>query len=152
MHVADLIDDEEGVDEIAADSETLVRSGRISVGDQEFVAARDEFRTLFIAEHFEAVDPGTGFGSGGFVVGVGGVFQWTHRMEIGKGELLHGRRRLRREMVRAQGGEQDTRGTSIVTHRIVLYDEPPGPTPSSCTVWLNLVPPKRCVPNKIPAK
>ena len=110
LHVADLIVDEEGVDKIAADSETFVRCGRVSVGDQELVAARDEFRTLFVTEHLEAVDPGAGFCSRGFVVGVGGVLQGAHRMKIGKGELLHGRRGLRREMLRAQGGEQGTGG------------------------------------------
>ena len=73
LRVADLIDDEEGVDKIAAHSETLARSGRISVGDQELVAACDEFRTLFIIEQFELVDPGTGFGGCRFVVGVGCV-------------------------------------------------------------------------------
>ena len=105
LYVADLIDDEKGIDEIAADSETLVRSEGVGVGDQELVAACDELCTLFVTEHLEAVDPGTGFGGRGFVVGVGGVLQGAHGMEIGKGELLHSRRWLSGGMLRAQGGE-----------------------------------------------
>ena len=105
LRVTDLIDDEQGVDKVAADSETLVRSLGISVGDQEFVAARDELRTLFIGEHLKAVHPSTGFCGCSFVVGVGRVLQGTHRMKIWKGELLHSRRWLSGGMLRAQGGE-----------------------------------------------
>ena len=89
MYVADLVDDEQGVDKIAADPKVFVSSERVGVGDQELVAARDELGTFFIAEHFEAVDPGTRFGGSGLVVGVGCVPQRAHRMKIGKGELLH---------------------------------------------------------------
>ena len=92
LHVADLVDDEEGVDEVAADSEAFVRSERISVGDQELVATGDELCALLIAEHFEAVDPGARLCGRGLVVGVGCVLQGAHRMKIGKGKLLHGRR------------------------------------------------------------
>ena len=120
LYVADLIDDEKSVDEIAADSETLIRSEGVCVGDQELVAACDEFRTLLVTEHFEAVDPSTGFGRRAFVVGVGGVLQGTHRMEIGKGELLHSHRWPSGGMLRAQGGEEGYYGIPIVTYRIVL--------------------------------
>lgn len=73
LFVADLIDDEQGVDKVAADSETFVRSERIGVGDQELVAPCDKLGTFFIVEYLEAVDPGTRFGGSGFVVGVGFV-------------------------------------------------------------------------------
>ena len=73
LYVADLIDNEKGVDKVAADPETLVRGEWVSVGDQELVATRDEFRALLIAEYLEAVNPCPGFGGRGFVVGVGCV-------------------------------------------------------------------------------
>ena len=92
LHVADLINNEQGVDKVTADSETLERSKGVGVGDQELVAACDELRSLLIAEDFEAVDPSTGLGCRGFVVGVGCILQRTHGMEIGKGKLLHDRR------------------------------------------------------------
>ena len=92
LNIADLIDDEQGVDKVAADPKTLVGSEWVSVGDQELVTARDEFRALLIAKNLEAVDPCPGFGGRGFVVWVGCVLQRAHRMKIGEGELLHGRR------------------------------------------------------------
>ena len=73
LNVADLIDDEKGVDKVATDPESLVRSERVGVGDQELVTARDEFRTLLIAKNFEAVDPCPRFCGRGFVVWVGCV-------------------------------------------------------------------------------
>jgi len=127
LYIAYLIDDEQGVDEVAADSETLVRSKRIGMGDQEFVAARDKLGTLFITEHFEAVDPSAGFCGGRFVVGVGCVLQRAHRMKIWKGKLLHGRRGLcrgcwgRREGSRVLGGPN-------VTCESPYNSQPPGPT------------------------
>ena len=138
MHVADLIDDEKGVDKIAADSETFVRSERVCVGDQEFVTACDELCTLFITENFEVVDPGTGFGGCGFVVGVGCVFQGTHRMKIGKGELLHGRRGVREEMVRALGGEEGTGELDIDPSNRLIWTS--ARTYTFGIVWLKLLP------------
>jgi hypothetical protein len=119
--VADLIDDEQSVDKVAADSETFVRSERIRVGDQEFIAARDKLRALLVVEYLEAVDPGTRFGGGGFVVGVGGVLQRAHRMEIGEGELLHGSRGVRRKGVGGGGGGVGCKGTMIATLEAFLY-------------------------------
>ena len=103
LHVADLIDDKKRIDKIAADSEAVTRSGRISVGDQELVVTCDECRMLFIPENFEAVDPVTGFFACGFVVDVGRDLQRAHGVKIWKGKLLHGRRELCRKMLRMQG-------------------------------------------------
>jgi len=111
LHVTDLVNNEQGVDEVTADSKTFERSKGISMRDQELVAARDELRSLFIAEDFEAVDPSARLGCRGFVVGVGCILQRTHGMEIGKDELLHDCRGLRRKMEGAQEGERGTRGS-----------------------------------------
>ena len=83
----------------------LVRSKWIGVGGQEFAVIRDKLGALFITEHFEAADPSARFCGGGPIVRVGCDLQRAHRMKIGKGKLLHGRRGLCREMLGEQGGD-----------------------------------------------
>ena len=80
------------------------------MGDQELVFVCDKLGTLFIAEQFEAIDPGARFCGDGVIVGVGCDLERAHRMKIGKGKLLHGRRGLCRKMLGMLGGKRGTGG------------------------------------------
>ena len=90
MYVADLIDDEQGVDEVAAASQTFVRGIRVAVGGQELVAFRHKLGTLCVTENLVAVDPRARLCADGHIVGVGCVLERAQDMKVGEGELFHG--------------------------------------------------------------
>lgn len=73
--IADFINDEEQVDEVANCAEFSIPRMRIGVGYQKFVITLDEESTLSVSEDVEAVDPSPGLCCSLPVVRIRGPFK-----------------------------------------------------------------------------
>lgn len=83
--IADLIDNEKQVDEVADCAKLFIPSVGIGMGHQEFVVALDEEGPLPVSEYIVAIDPGSGFCRGLPVVGIRGPLEGLREgKEIGE--------------------------------------------------------------------
>ncbi len=73
--IADFVNNEEQVDEVADCAEFFIPRMRIGVRNQKFVVTLDEESPLSISEDIVAVDPSPGLCCSILVVGVGGALE-----------------------------------------------------------------------------
>ena len=88
--IADFVNNEEQVDEIADCTEFFVPRMRVGVGYQELVVTLDEESPLSVCEDIVAVDPSPGLCCSFLVVGVGGPLEGLREGEE-IGEVERGR-------------------------------------------------------------
>lgn len=100
--VAELVDDEQQVDEVATSTELLIASVRVGVRTQQFALSLEKEGAATISENSIAVDPTSRLCCGALPKGVGSVTKkWRRNGEkIGKDKmrwgLSHGEKYVRR--------------------------------------------------------